>query len=106
MTRRRYRYDEATGTMYEVATDAPVTPRVEISTDTHYDGLRATDGTAIDSRRKHREYLKATGLAMADDFKQTWAEAPAKRAQAEDARRAAVVDRVWHDTFKGGKRGR
>jgi putative FmdB family regulatory protein len=40
--------------------------------DRHYDGLRAPDGADISSRTKHREYLKRTGLAVADDFKGTW----------------------------------
>lgn len=47
--------------------------------DRHYDGLAATDGTPINSRTKHREYMKANGLTMADDFKQTWAKAQADR---------------------------
>lgn len=47
--------------------------------DRHYDGLRATDGADISTRSKHREYMKRHGLAMADDFKDTWAKAQAKR---------------------------
>lgn len=40
--------------------------------DRHYDGLRATDGTDISTRTKHRDYMKRNGLTMTDDFKQTW----------------------------------
>ena len=40
--------------------------------DRHYDGLRATDGTDISSRSKHREYMRANNLTTADDFTQTW----------------------------------
>ena len=47
--------------------------------DRGYDGLRATDGTPIDSRTKHREYMKRNDLATADDFKETWAKAREKR---------------------------
>lgn len=47
--------------------------------DRHYDGLRATDGADISTRSKHREYMKRHGLAMADDFKDSWAKAQAKR---------------------------
>lgn len=47
--------------------------------DRHYDGLQATDGTPINSRTKHREYMKANGLTMADDFKQTWKDAAKER---------------------------
>lgn len=40
--------------------------------DRHYDGMRTTDGIAIDSRSKHREYMRRTGLTTADDFKGQW----------------------------------
>jgi hypothetical protein len=49
--------------------------------DRSYDGLRATDGTDISSRSKHREYMKANGLATADDFKESWAKAQQQRDQ-------------------------
>lgn len=39
-----------------------------IMVDRFYEGAKATDGTDIGSRRKHRDYMKATGLAPADDF--------------------------------------
>jgi hypothetical protein len=41
--------------------------------DRHYDGLRAPDGTDISTRSKHREFMKRTGLTLADDFKGQWA---------------------------------
>jgi len=47
--------------------------------DRSYDGLAATDGTPINSRTKHREYMKANGLTTADDFKNTWAESRKQR---------------------------
>jgi hypothetical protein len=47
--------------------------------DRSYDGLQATDGTPIDSRTKHREYMKDRGLTTIDDFKGEWAEARKKR---------------------------
>lgn len=40
--------------------------------DRHYDGLRATDGTDISSRSKHREYMKSHGYTTADDFTGQW----------------------------------
>lgn len=49
--------------------------------DRHYHGMRATDGSDISSRRKHREYMKRTGLTTADDFKDTWARAAKEREQ-------------------------
>jgi putative FmdB family regulatory protein len=47
--------------------------------DRHYDGLRASDGTDISSRSKHREYMKRNGLTTADDFKGAWAKAEKER---------------------------
>lgn len=47
--------------------------------DRHYQGLRAPDGTDIGSRKKHRDYLKRTGLATADDFTESWQRAAVKR---------------------------
>lgn len=47
--------------------------------DRHYDGLRATDGTDISTRTKHREYMKRNNLTVADDFKNTWAKAQKER---------------------------
>lgn len=47
--------------------------------DRSYDGLKAPDGTDISTRTKHREYMKATGLTTADDFKDTWAQAKVQR---------------------------
>lgn len=33
-----------------------------------YSGVKATDGTPINTRRRHREYLKQNGLCMASDY--------------------------------------
>jgi hypothetical protein len=52
--------------------------------DRHYDGLRAQDGTDISTRTKHRDYMKSRGLAMADDFKGTWAAAEKERQALRD----------------------
>jgi hypothetical protein len=54
--------------------------------DLHYDGLRATDGTPIDTRTKHREYMKRNGLTTVDDFKVTWQQ----EAKAREARMNGV----------------
>ena len=69
------------GKMERVITVAPGFSGLNnaLAGDRHYDGLRATDGTPIDSRTKHREYMKRNGLAMVDDFKQTWAKAQKER---------------------------
>lgn len=106
MTRRRYRVDPKTGDFYEVELDAPVTPRLELVTDGHYEGLRSTDGVPIDTRKRHREYMKARGLALYDDFKQTRAEAPIKREAAEDAARVRGVERALWEVTEGPRRKR
>jgi len=66
--------------------------------DTSYDGLRATDGTPIDTRTKHREYMRAKGLTTADDFKQTWAKDAEQRGRfyqgAPDPSRAHDIARA------------
>jgi putative FmdB family regulatory protein len=54
--------------------------------DRHYENMRATDGTDISSRSKHRQYMKANGLTTADDFKQTWS----KNAEDRQAFRSAT----------------
>lgn len=81
MTRRRYRYDPESGEMIEVTAEQRQAD-VRLSGlwgDRHYDGLRTTDGVDISSRKKHREYMKRTGLTTADDFKSSWDKAKRDR---------------------------
>jgi hypothetical protein len=82
MTRRRYIQDPKTHELIEI-TDGYVpdlrTDSGALWGDRSYDGLRASDGTDISSRTKHRDYMKAKGLATADDFKETWAKAQQAR---------------------------
>ena len=59
----------------EYIPESELTPHYRVVGDLHYDGLRATDGTPINTRTKHREYMKRTGLTTADDFSQSWAKA-------------------------------
>jgi hypothetical protein len=47
--------------------------------DRHYQDMKATDGTDISTRAKHRAYMKAKGLTTADDFKDTWKKAATER---------------------------
>lgn len=69
--------------------------------DRHYDGVAATDGTPIDSRTKHREYMKRNDLAMTSDFKETWAKAALEREvvrtqdfQPDPARKRMIAEQV------------
>jgi hypothetical protein len=47
--------------------------------DRGYEGMRTTDGVPIDTRSKHREYMRANGLTTMDDFKGTWERAEKQR---------------------------
>lgn len=65
-----------------------------LASERHYDGLRAPDGTPIDTRAKHREYMRANNLTTVDDFAATWqrdAERRQARLAGEDASRVADV---------------
>lgn len=93
MARRRY-VQLPSGQLVEVTPDYQPTPRNSDSVlwnDRHYDNLRATDGTDISSRAKHREYMKINGLTTVDDFKETWAKAAKEREDYFAGRRGSVT---------------
>lgn len=71
--------------------------------DRNYTGLRATDGTDISTRSKHREYMRARGLTTMDDYHDEWG-AVAKRRAAELA--GEDPTRKWDiaDVIYGRKR--
>lgn len=82
MTRRRYIQDRNTGELIEVTSDYQAPLRNDAGAlwgDSSYEGMRATDGTDISSRSKHREYMRANNLTTVDDFKDTWAKAQEQR---------------------------
>ncbi|CAB4166615.1 hypothetical protein UFOVP840_42 [uncultured Caudovirales phage] len=84
MTRRRYVYDEKLGRLVELTAEPPERANAQdhlgsLWGDRHYDGMRASDGADISSRKKHREYMKRHGVTTADDFKDTWARARQQR---------------------------
>jgi hypothetical protein len=79
-----YRKNEATGEVECIEVGADFTGaerRAQTGTEelTYGKAGVATDGTPIDSRRKHAEYMKRNNLTLADDFKGTWAKAEAER---------------------------
>jgi len=79
--------------------------RVPVFGDSHYDGLVMTDGTICDSKRKFREYLKATGGAVASDYHDHWAERKAQRSrELRDTReRRETIGRSVYEVEKGYK---
>lgn len=102
MTRRRYWVNPKSGELEELG-DVELPVRVELQTGSHYEGLRATDGTRIDSAQRHREYLKQNGLALESDFTKTRAEAPVKRAAEQRRERRETLGRITHQ-LENGKR--
>lgn len=78
--RRRYRYDEVARAVVEVGLmrDAPK-PRVHIQTGAHYVGLVATDGTRVDTPKRHRQYMKDHNVALYEDYEQTFAKQQEER---------------------------
>lgn len=65
-----------------------------------YGGARATDGTPINSRKKHREYLKRNGLTHASDFSPQYTENVKANQERETAREIRqIVDRDVHKVF-------
>lgn len=84
MSRRTFVQDPETGELIPKEDYIPrhhLNPHHLVMGDRHYDGLQATDGTDISTRTKHREYMKAHGLATMDDFQQTWKREAERRAR-------------------------
>ncbi len=83
--KRRFIQDPVTLELVEVTADyvAPVRETAKnngaLWNDRHYDGVRATDGTDISTRAKHRDYMKRNNLTTVDDFKDTWSSAQKQR---------------------------
>lgn len=103
--RGRFRYDEALGKCVPI--DADWTDRERkaphITEGIAYSNLTATDGTVIDSRRKHREYMESHGLSMASDFKEHWKTAEKQREEvlsgrADRKERREMIGRALHES--------
>jgi len=80
MTRRRY--VQIKGELVEITDDYQPQRHNDSGAlwgDRSYDGLRATDGTDISTRVKHREYMKLNNLTTVDDYKETWSKAQEAR---------------------------
>ena len=108
MTRRRWVYrKDADGVMQaiEVLSDAELTLRLNapVVGDSHYEGLRGPQGEDVGTRTKHKEFLKASGLALADDFKNEWAQAQKQRDAfqqgASSKERREQLDRAFYQHF-------
>lgn len=64
-----------------------------IMVDRFYEGTKATDGTDIGSRKKHRDYMKRMGITHSSDFSPQWYESRRREHEREDKseRREAVA---------------
>lgn len=65
----------------------------------------ATDGSRLDTRRRHREYMQANNLTMDSDFKGVWAEAEKKReamyrGDFDHKARREAIERAAYDVEK------
>jgi hypothetical protein len=105
MVRKTYHYDEKLGRMVE----GPGQSRTQGSgdgwrfSDRNYSGtpFKAPDGTVINSKAKHRAYMKRTGLTTADDYASEWRRKAEERAAFYEGRgydkraRREAVERAW-----------
>ena len=104
MSRSTWHWDPEQGKLVE----GPGPRRVDGSgdgwrfSDRIYSGspFKAPDGTIIDSKKKHREYMKRAGVTTTDDFKQTWQDAAKRReavytGQHDKRERREAVERAW-----------
>jgi len=108
--KRKFIYSRELGKMIEVTPDYEQEPRDHsevLWNDRHYDGLTATDGTPINSRAKHRAYMKANGLTTMDDFKGEWAAAEKARADYWAGRKGSIsrddIERAIHQLTSNRK---
>lgn len=101
MARTRYRYDPETKSLVQISEDWTDTERraQTVTEELVYGGAHAPDGTDMSSRKKHREYLARTGMAMASDFKEHTAKAAAAR-QDRTAERREIHETVGRTMYQ------
>lgn len=56
----------------EIPMEPPKALSAPIMSGRFYENTRATDGSDIGSRSRHREYMRKHGLTTADDFGSQW----------------------------------
>lgn len=81
----------------------PEARKVALVSESVYDGLRATDGADISTKKKHRDYMKANDLALRSDYKETWAKAAKERAEGSpefNQHRRECIERAWYERHK------
>lgn len=108
MARTRYRYNPETKALEEIGSDwSDVERRAPVITEELvYGNQRMPDGSDVSSRKKHREYLRATGMAMASDFTETTPKVRAENDSRARERREIreTVGRALHEVRTQRKR--
>lgn len=69
----------------------------------------ATDGTRLDTRKRHRDYMKENNLTIAEDFKGTWEKAAESRERMsrgdfDHHNRREAIARAAYQVEKKGRR--
>jgi hypothetical protein len=90
----------------DLGEDVPVEDgRVPVFTDRYMEGVRTTDGIDIGSRQKRRDYMRANGLADADDYSDDFrARVKAERAREDMAHLRETVGRTAYEVKHGKRR--
>lgn len=105
--RGRWIWDEATNTLVpaDQYNRAPQAIHAPIMVDRYMEGVRATDGTDIGSRRKRRDWMRVHGYADASDYGPDYGDrVRASRERAEDKQLRDDVGRAAYQVIdKGGR---
>jgi hypothetical protein len=78
--------------------DPPKALFAPIMVDRFYENTKATDGTDIGSRAKHREYMKRNNLTTIDDFSDEWRSR--RKAEVERSDQRERRDILARETYK------
>lgn len=101
--RGRWVWDAEQGKLVRAEDYVPPQHALEapVMVDRFYEGLKATDGTDIGSRRKHRQYMKDNNLTTMDDFSDAYyAKQKAAKRREYVKNRRNVIDRAIYEKFK------
>jgi hypothetical protein len=113
MSRRRYRYDPDLKAVVEIGADwvdpTAAGPLCRSEEEVYGKLGRATDGTDISTKRRHRQYCKDNNVTVSEDFKGVWAKAEEHRAKVsvgdfDHERRRDTIARAAYQLEKKGRR--
>lgn len=97
MSRRRFIYPADGSPSFEVGAEyvAPSRQTTDgvLWNDRSYENLPPENGEAINSRSRHREYMRKHGVTTVDDFKDTWKQAEKQRDEYRTTGKGGAVTR-------------